>query len=458
MSLSKRSWHATDEGGEGRIDPTGLVHAADLPLQPGAKPPKPSLMQRWRKTSEEREQRRLKPGDVQFLSSVREAQVLESRTGAGAAIWLMLATVVAAGTWASMTKVEEITRTDARVVPDGREQVIASLEGGILRELMVKEGSEVKIGQPLARLDPTRFESQQNEGEVKQLALQATMVRLRAEASGANSLNFPPELAAKPKLVSIEIEAFNARKQLLNEAVASYQRSIGLVQKELNMAESMSARGLMSEVEVMRLRRQIGEMQQQSTERRSRFRQEASTEMLRVQSDLAQIEQQMVAREDMVRRTVIESPVVGLVKNIRNNTLGGVVNPGAAIMEIVPLTSRMLVEARIKPSEIGFVKVGQVAEIKLSAYDYNLYGGLRGTVDSISPDALGDAERNNGGPDNTYFRALVRVDHSSLEAGGKALPVRPGMTATVEINTGERTVLEFVLRPLLKAREAFKER
>jgi len=230
------------------------------------------------------------------------------------------------------------------------------------------------------------------------------------------------------------------------------------VQKELNMAESMSARGLMSEVEVMRLRRQIGEMQQQSTERRSRFRQEASTEMLRVQSDLAQIEQQMVAREDMVKRTVINSPVVGLVKNIRNNTLGGVVNPGAAIMEIVPLTSRMLVEARIKPSEIGFVKVGQVAEIKLSAYDYNLYGGLRGTVDSISPDALGDAERNNGGPDNTYFRALVRVDHSSLEAGGKALPIRPGMTATVEINTGERTVLEFVLRPLLKAREAFKER
>ncbi|MFZ2988953.1 HlyD family type I secretion periplasmic adaptor subunit [Ideonella sp.] len=466
--MSTRNWHAAPEPPGGPPVPVaGLVHAADLPdgaratdklRKKGSPGPAASGREAAReRDNETAEVRRLQSSDLRFLSSVRQAQVLEARPLASASIWLMMIVVALAAAWASLTQVEQITRTEGRVVPDGREQVIASLEGGILRELMVREGAEVRVGQALLRLDPTRFESQQNEGVARQLALKATVARLRAEASG-QALSFPPELADSAALTRSEVEAFEARQRLLAEAVSANQNSIALVQRELSVAESMSAQGLMSEVEVMRLKRQIGEMRQQSVERRSRFRQEASTELLKVQSELAQLDEQLVAREDAVRRTVIHSPVNGLVKTIRQNTLGGVVNAGAPIMEIVPQGTRMLVEARIKPADIGFVRVGQKAEVKLSAYDYNLYGGLQGEVEAISPDALGDAERANGGADATWFRALVRIDASSLQANGQALPVRPGMTGTIEINTSERSVLDFILRPLLKAREAFRER
>ena len=399
----------------------------------------------------------LKPGDELFLEAVREAQHVEARPAVHGAIWLMVLGVAAIIAWAATTKVEQITHADARVVPDGHEQIIASLEGGILREMLVREGGKVTAGQPLLRLDPTRFEAQQNEGKARRLALMGTIARLRAEADG-KPLNFPPEVASDPRTVRAETEAYAARRRLLNEAVQANQQSIGMVMHELDMAVRMSAQGLMSDVEVMRLRRQINDMRQQSLERQNRFRQEASTELLRAQSDLNQLDQQQVERDDVVRRTLLTSPVDGLVKNIRINTLGGIVSPGAPILEIVPKGTRLLIEAKVKPADIGFVHVGQMATTKLSAYDFNVYGGLRGKVESISPDALGDVDRPGGGPDNTYYRARVSIDSNGLMAHGEPLSVIPGMTASVEINTGERTVLEFILRPLLKAREAFRER
>ena len=234
--------------------------------------------------------------------------------------------------------------------------------------------------------------------------------------------------------------------------------SIRLVGQELAVAEEMARKGLMSEVEVMRLRRQLIELRQASVERINRFRQDASTELLRVRADLAQLGEQQVSRDDALRRTDLLSPVDGVVKNIRTNTLGGVVGPGAPVMEIVPTGQRLRVEARIKPADIGFVRVGQVAEVKLSAYEFNLYGGLHGRIERISPDALGEAERPPGSAEGTWYRALVAVEHSTLQAGDRTLDVLPGMTATVEINTGERSVLSYLLRPLLKAREAFQER
>lgn len=426
--------------------------------QQKARPPRASASwwARWR-PDRQAAARPVRPDELRFLDSVRAAQVVQARPGANAAIYLMLATVVGTLTWAATTRVEEITRTEARVVPDGREQVIASLEGGILRELMVREGAQVQRGQPLARLDPTRVAAQQNEGQARRLALLATQARLRAEAEG-RALIFPDDVANEHQVTRAETEAFQARRRLLSEAVGANQQSIALVQRELAVAEQMAGRGLMSDVEVMRLKRQIVDMRQQSLERLNRFRQDASTELLRVQTELSQLDEQMVARDDVVQRTVLSSPVNGLVKNIRLNTVGGVVAPGGAIMEIVPLGGRLLVEARVKPADIGFVRVGQEATVKLSAYEFNTYGGLKGRVESISPDALGDPDRPGGGPDATWFRALVAVQQSNLVAKGQPLPVMPGMTGTVEINTGQRSVLNFIVRPLMKAREAFRER
>ena len=393
--------------------------------------------------------------DTAYLSPLRAAQVIDATPGTNAALYL-LALVVASGiAWASLTRVDDITRADARVVPDGREQVIASLEGGILRELHVREGMQVEAGQDLAMIDPTRFEAQQNEGQAKRLALKATIARLNAEATGT-ALRFPAEVTAQPEVVDGETAAYQARKRSLQEAVGSTQRSIKLLQRELDVSQDMAAKGLMSNVEVIRLLRQVNDLHLQVQERVNRFRQDASTELVRAQTEMAQINEQLSGRADVLRRTVLKSPVRGLVKNIRIATIGGVIGPGAPVMEIVPIGNRVLIEARIKPSAIGFVRVGQPVEIKLSAYDYTMYGGLKGRIETISPDALGDPDRG-AAADATYYRALVRTDSSSLQAHGKALPVMPGMTGTVEVRTGERTVMSYLLRPMLKSKEAFQD-
>jgi adhesin transport system membrane fusion protein len=393
-------------------------------------------------------------GDTAYLSPLRAAQVVDATPRTSWALYLMALAIATAAAWACFTRVDEITRADARVVPDGREQVIASLEGGILRELQVREGMQVEAGQELAQIDPTRFESQQNEGQAKRLALKATIARLAAEATGG-ALKFPADVAALPAMVEAETASFAARRRSLQEAVGSTHRSVALLQRELDVAQRMSDQGLMSNVEVIRLRRQVNDLELQALERTNRFRQDAATELVRVQTEMAQIVEQISGRADVLRRTVLKSPVRGLVKNIRIATIGGVIAPGAPVMEIVPIGSRILIEARIKPSAIGFVRVGQHVEVKLSAYDYTTYGGLKGTIETISPDALGDTERASA--DATYYRALVRAEPSTMRSHGKPLPVMPGMTGSVEVRTGERSVMSYLLRPMLKSKEAFQD-
>ncbi len=398
----------------------------------------------------------LQAGDLAFVSPLRGAQVVEPAPAAMWAVYLLLAVMLAAVGWASVAQVDIVAKATGRVVPDGREQVIASLEGGILRELLVREGEQVVAGQPLAVLDPTRFEAQQAEGQAKRLSLRGAIARLQAEAAG-QALSFPPEVRALPAVVQGETASYLARQRSLVEAVETNRRSMDLLKGELAVAETMSAKGLMSEVEVMRLRRQLNDMNLQTQERVNRFRQDASAELVRLRTELSMLDEQMAARADVLRRTVLKSPVRGVIKTIKTSTIGGVVAAGAPVIEILPVGDRVRVEARIKPADIGFVQVGQAVDIKLSSYEYTVYGGLHGSVISISPDALADGERG-ANADNSYYRALVSADASALRAGGKELPVLPGMTGTVEIRTGQRSVLGFVLRPMLKSQEAFRER
>jgi adhesin transport system membrane fusion protein len=389
-----------------------------------------------------------------FVTGLNSAQLDEPLPRATWALYLLLGVVVTAIAWASLARVDEVTRSDGRIVPDGREQVIASLDSGILRELYVREGQEVLTGQELAQLDPTRVEASQNEGQAKLLALKAQAARLSAEA-GARALNFPPEVLAVPRMAAAETEAFEARRRLLDEAVSAIGRSAALLMRELRMAQDMSAKGLMSDVEVMRLNRQVNELQQQRSERISRFRQEASSDLVRVQTEMAQLDEQMVVRQDAMQRTVLKSPVHGVVKNIRVNTVGGVVTTGAPIMEISPIGQRVRVETRIKPKDIGFLRVGQPATIKMAGYDFNVFGGLEGKIEYISPDAMGETEKGN---DSTYYRVLISADRNNLQFKGKPVTVIPGMQAMVDIRTGDRSVLSFLLRPMMKSREALRER
>ena len=404
---------------------------------------------------------RFVPGDEQFLTGTRQASLVEPTPHALWAIYLLCLIVVAAGAWAALSPVDVITRAQGKVVPDGQEQVIASLEGGLLRAVLVREGDLVEVGADLVQLDPTRVAAQQNEGRARQFALLGTAARLSAEANG-RALSVPAELraagAAGSAIVAAETDALQARRRVLEDSVSASRSNIALLEQELATARQMAERGLMSEVEVMRLDRQRNDLLMQVQERLNRFRQDAATELVRVNGELAQLAPQQVAKVDAVQRTTLKSPVRGIVKNVRMTTVGGVVGAGAPIMEIVPQGDRVLVEARIAPADIGFVHAGLPVTVKLSTYDFYTYGGLEGTIEVISPDALGE-ERPGSSQDTTYYKARIRADASRLRtATGRPLTVLPGMTASVEIRTGERSVLEFLVSPMLKGREAFRER
>ncbi|MFN3304285.1 MAG: HlyD family type I secretion periplasmic adaptor subunit [Roseateles sp.] len=392
-----------------------------------------------------------------FTSALANALVDEPLPRSMWALYLLAAVMVSAIVWASIAEVDQISRVQGRVVPEAREQVIASLDSGLLAELKVREGEEVQAGQELARLDPTRVEAQENEGALRRTAMRVAVARLRAEAYGAR-FELPADVPPKAEAVALERQAYEARQRLLDEAVSSLDRSIGLLAKELRVAQDLSAKGLMSEVEVMRVNRQINDLRQQRQERVSRFRQEASQELARLENELAALDEQQVVRQDAMKRTVLRSPVHGIVKNIRITTLGGVVTSGSPIMEIVPLGPTVLIEARVPPSEVGFVQVGQRAIMKIAGYDYNVNGGLEGKIEMISADTLGDNDKLTATGDARYYRALVRAEQNTLQRNGEPLPVIPGMSATVEIKTGERTVLSYLLRPLLKSQEALRER
>ena len=389
-----------------------------------------------------------------FVSAIHAAQIDEPMPRATWALYLLCAVVATAIAWAALARVDEITRSDGRIVPDGRDQVIASLDAGILRELKVREGQEVQVGEELAYLDPTRVEAQQAEGQVKLQALRAAAARLTAESNGRAAIQWPADVDPRSRPALAETESFEARKRVMEEAVAAINRSLALISKELKLAQDMSRSGLMSDVEVMRLNRQVNEIQQQRTERQARYRQEASQDLVRVQSELAQLDEQMVVRQDALTRTVLKSPVHGVVKAVKISTTGGVVGSGAPILEIAPIGPKVLVEARIKPKDIGFIRLGQTAEIKLAGYDFNSFGGLEGKVTYMSPDAVTEGDKNAEG----HYRVVITAERNNLKYKGEKLPVIPGMTSVVEIKTGERSVLSYLLRPMMKSQEALRER
>jgi multidrug efflux pump subunit AcrA (membrane-fusion protein) len=401
---------------------------------------------------------RVRREDLPFMRDLREAMLVQKTPGSMIVLHVIALLVVVALVWAHFARVEEITMGEGRVIPASREQVIQSLEGGILSAMHVQEGNVVERGQVLLEIDPTRAGAAYREGVSKIIALAASIARLRAEAYQA-PLKFPDDVKAVPSIVDDETRAFNARRQTLSESVQALQRSLDLAEREIALSEPLSVRGLVSEVEILRMRRQANDFRLQIAERQNKFRSDANAELTRLEGELAQARENVGAREDVMKRTTIRSPLKGTVKNIRVTTIGGVIQQGADIMEIVPLEDQLLVEAKIKPSDVAFIRPNLPAVVKISAYDYAIYGGLTGEVEHISPDTLKDDEKaRQGRADASYYRLLVRTDKASLHAGGKDFPIIPGMTATVEVRRGEKTILSYVLKPVLKAREAFRER
>ncbi|WP_233345442.1 HlyD family type I secretion periplasmic adaptor subunit [Burkholderia cepacia] len=409
---------------------------------------------------------RLSAQDAAFMDDVREALLVRSSAGAQAVLYVVVAVLVAGLVWAHFARVEEVTRGEATVVSQSREQSIQSLEGGIVRQIAVREGELVEKAQLLARIDPTRAESSYRELRSKALGLKATIARLRAEAYGVAlafpddvALAFPDDVKREPALVRQETAAYEARRRVMEEGVAALSRSRALVLREIAMSEPLAAKGLISEVEILRMRRQAADLDAQIVERRNRYRAEAGAELTRLEPELAQTDESLVGRADVLARTEVVAPMRGVVKNVRVHTSGAVVQPGEHIMEIAPVDDTLLVEARIKPSDVAFLRPGLPALVKVSAYDYAIYGGLHGRVVSVGPDTVKDEQRAaSGRPDATYYRLMVETDANALEVAGRRLPILPGMQATVDVRTGEKTVLDYLLKPIFKAREAFRER
>jgi membrane fusion protein, adhesin transport system len=407
-----------------------------------------------------RDDQSLSAKDLNLLDDMQRAMRPERRWGLLATTVLLSLMLVAFVAWAASSALDEVTRGTGRVIPSSREQIIQSIDAGTVSEMLVREGDVVQAGQPLLRLDKTRSTAGYREALNKSQALEATAARLRAEAHGV-PLRFgklPAELVEREKI------AYAARSAALNESVAGLRNSQALLEREIAITEPMVKEGVMSEVELLRMKRQASDLRTQIAERINKFRSDANTELLRAESEAAQTREVVTGRADSVSRTEIRAPLRGVVKNIRINTIGGVAAAGQDILEIVPLDDTLLIETFIRPSDVAFIRPGLAAVVKLSAYDYTVYGGLDGKVEFISPDTLRDDKRSsasalNLNPDESYYRVIVRTTGNALtDPKGGALPIIPGMTAAVDIKTGEKTVLQYLFKPISRLQDAMRER
>ncbi len=363
--------------------------------------------------------------------------------------------LLAAGlVWAYFAVLEEVSTGEGRIVPNSREQVIQSLDGGILTTLHVREDQIVEAGQVLAQLDPTRTESDVEESAAKYRSALAAATRLEAEVNGTE-LRFPSKLDAYPALVASEIELYDARRSALDQSLHWIEESLDLVRSELNINEGLISIGAASNVEVIRLRRQLVELELKKVEINTDYIVRAREELAKMNAEVNALAPVVAGRTDTLTRLTHRSPVRGIVKNIEVSTIGGVIPPNGRLMDIIPLDDQLLVEARISPRDIAFIHPEQEASVKISAYDYALYGGLEGRVTTISPDTIQDEVDR----ELFYYRVFIETEKDSLQnAVGVQFPLAPGMVATVDIHTGAKSVLDYLIKPFNRAREALRER
>ena len=435
--------------------------------------------------------------DLDF--AVSAAAVLErAPRGARLLTWGIFAFFVIFLVWASGANVEEVVKGQGKVIPSAQIQVVQNLEGGIVQELLVREGEVVEKDQVLLRIDDTRFGSSMRENRARLLALKARAARLLAQAEGT-SADFPlPEavLQKLPEVAEQERQLFReAQKKLdgelqilqqqvqqketalkeLNAKSQQLRGALSLARKELKMSRPLLRHGAISEIELLRMEREandlrgelkqsdlstarinseIEEARQKLVQKTTEFRQESRERYAEVLAEMAPLQESSVALQDRVSRTAVRSPLRGTVKSLSVNTVGGVVQPGMDLVEIVPIEDSLMVEARISPRDIAFLRPDLPAVVKLTAYDFATYGGMDAQLEHISADTFTDEQT-----DEPYFLVRVRTQRNSLDDSSRKLPIIPGMTAEVDIVTGKKTILDYLLKPILRARDnALRER
>ena len=387
-------------------------------------------------------------------SSIKVTELEPPLPKASLFIWIICLGLVTLLLWAWFFKLEEVSTGTGKVVPSSKEQTIQSLEGGILTKLNVREGEIVTQGQILAQLDPTRLESNVGESASLLMSSRATSARLRAEVNGT-PLSFPQEVLKDTKLVKEETALYNSRRANLDESIAGLRQALSLIEQELSMTEPLVAKGAASEVEVLRLKREANNLRNQMNDIRNQYYVKSREELSKANTDVETQQQVVRGKSDTLSRTVFKTPMRGIVKEIDVMTIGGVIPQNVKLMTIVPLDEQLLIEARISPRDIAFIHPGQEALVKVTAYDYSIYGGLKGKVTTISPDTIRDEVKQ----DQFYYRVYIRTNTDKLtNKAGKQFSITPGMVATVDIKTGQKSVLDYLIKPFNKAQEALRER
>ena len=403
----------------------------------------------------------VKSKDLDLINDLNAALQKEKHSGQFIVIILFFILMIVFVIWAYNSPVEEVTRGNGNIIPSSREQVIQSLDPGIVTEIMVKEGDMVEKDQILMKLDDTRSSAVLRESEAKVANLEATIARLKAEAYGTK-LSFPDSVS--PELRRREIAAYKARRQVMVDAINGLSQSKAALDREIAITAPLVSEGYVSEVALLRMRRDSADLATQISERRNRYKADANNELLQAESELAQSKENVAMRADPVERSQIRAPMRGIVKGIKVTTIGGVVNPGEDIMQIVPVDDKLLVEAYIRPQDIAFIRAGQPALVKVSAYDYSIYGGLEGKVTLVGADTVSNSMQNRANdlkldPNQVYYRVLVQTENNSLkDKNGKPMPIIPGMVATVDIKTGEKTIFQYLIKPITRMKQALSER
>ena len=431
--------------------------------------------------------------DVDYVTDIRTSILAQSPRGGRTILWATIFLCVIFITWAAFSEVEQVTRGQGKVIPASQIQVVQNLEGGILAELHVKVGDTVKKDQLLLRIDETRFVSSVEQIRSKSASNRAKAARLMAEATG--SANFSAPADAQSLTTASERALFESRKAELRQSMDVKQEQINqrlnelkeqntrlrelsktyeLYQKEIRLTKPLVGTGAVSEMEVLQLERKAGEMQgeietiKQSIPRiqskieesraamrelKLNFANKAKAEYNEVAAQLGEDSASSLALKDRLDRTLVKSPVNGTVNRILVNTVGGVIQPGMNLVEIVPTEGTLLIETKIKPSDIAFLRPDQKAMVKFTAYDYTIYGGLEAKLEQIGADSITDEKKES------YYLVRLRTDKNYIGTKDNPLPIIPGMVASVDILTGKKTILSYLLKPVLKAKyTALRER
>lgn len=440
--------------------------------------------------------------DFAFSNDIRAAVAMRTPRTSRMLLFTIVGLLVVFVLWAHFAVLDEVKRGNGKVVPSRQTQVVQSLEGGIISELLVQEGAIVRKEQPLARIEDTNFAAQFGEIRERRAAMAARVIRLEAGASGKMTIEFPDDLVKfSPRAVQAERAVFDAQARKLAQDIdviaqqeaqkskeieelraseTRFAETLKLLSREVQLTRKLYEQKVVPEIEMLRADRQATDMRGQLAvvqativkteagvkEAQSRllnvtaaFRAQAEDDLAKSRGDLAVLDENIKSAQDRVRRTELRSPVYGIVNKLNVTTIGAVVAPGASLMEIVPLEDTLLVEGRIRPQDIAFIRADHEAVVKLSAYDSSVYGSLHGKVERISADTIVDEKGDKNERGETFYRVMVRTEKNHLGTSDHPLPIIPGMVATVEILTGKKSVLDYLVKPARMLRdEALRER